>query len=286
MTVSHIFTVDVEEYFHVLAFQGTINSADWDQWPSRAEAGVDRLLELLSEQGHCGTFVTVGWLAERQPSLVRRIADAGHEIASHTWWHRPVDRVTKDEFRQDVGRTRALLQDLTGQPVYGFRAPSFSIGPHTQWAFDILLEQGHRYDSSIFPIRRPDYGDPSAPTVPYLIERPEGALLELPLATTVVAGLRLPAAGGGYFRQLPYSLTRRAFQALGRAGQSGVFYIHPWELDPDQPRVAAPLLSRARHYRGLEKTVPRLERLVTEFRFTSAARRYGITEGWVPAMPT
>ena len=286
MTVSHIFTVDVEEYFHVLAFQGTINSADWDHWPSRAEAGVDRLLELLAEQGHRGTFFTVGWLAERQPSLVRRIAEAGHEIASHTWWHRPVDRVTPDEFRQDVSRTRALLQDLTGQPVYGFRAPSFSIGPHTQWAFDILVEEGHRYDSSIFPIRRPDYGDRSAPTVPYIIERPGGALLELPLATTVFAGLRLPAAGGGYFRQLPYALTRRAFRELSRAGQSGVFYIHPWELDPDQPRVAAPLLSRARHYRGLEKTVPRLERLVTEFQFTSVARRYGITEEWLPAMPT
>ncbi len=286
MTVSHIFTVDVEEYFHVLAFQETIKIADWAQWPSRAEAGVDRLLELLSERGHCGTFFVVGWLAERQPSLVRRIADAGHEIASHTWWHRPVYQTTPDEFREDVGRTRALLQDLTGQPVYGFRAPSFSIGPDTPWAFDILIEEGHRYDSSVFPIRRPDYGDPSAPTVPYMIERPGGALLELPLATTVIAGLRLPAAGGGYFRQLPYALTRRAFQALGRAGQSGVFYIHPWELDPDQPRVAAPFLSRVRHYRGLEKTVPRLERLVTEFRFTSAAQRYGITEEWVPAMPT
>jgi polysaccharide deacetylase family protein (PEP-CTERM system associated) len=286
MTVSHIFTVDVEEYFQVLAFQGTINSADWNQWPSRAEAGVDILLGLLSEQGYSGTFFTVGWLAERQPSLVRRIADEGHELASHTWWHRAVDRVTRDEFRQDVGRTRALLQDLTGQPIFGFRAPSFSIGPHNEWAFDILLEEGYRYDSSIFPIRRPDYGDPSAPTVPYMIERPGGSLLELPLATTAVAGLRLPAAGGGYFRQFPYALTQRAFRELGRAGESGVFYIHPWELDPDQPRVAAPLLSRARHYRGLEKTVPRLRRLVAEFRFTSAAQRYSITDEWVPAMPT
>jgi len=282
----HVFTVDVEEYFQVLAFQGTIKSAEWEQWPSRAEVGVHKLLELLSERGHHGTFFTVGWLAKRQPSLVRRIAEAGHEIASHTWWHRSVDRVTAEEFRQDVGRTRALLQDLTGQPVYGFRAPSFSIGPHTPWAFDVLLEEGYRYDSSIFPIRWPDYGNPSAPTVPYMIHRPGGTLLELPLATTVVAGVRLPAAGGGYFRQLPYALTRRAFRKLDREGQSGVFYIHPWELDPDQPRVAAPLLSRVRHYRGLKKTLPRLERLMTEFRFTSAARRYGITEEWVPAMPT
>ena len=285
MTVSHIFTVDVEEYFQVLAFQGTIASAEWEQWPARAEAGVDRLLELLEQYGHSGTFFTVGWLAERQPALVRRIVEAGHEIASHTWWHRPVDRITADEFREDVARTRALLQDLTGQPVYGFRAPSFSIGPRNPWAFDVLLEAGHRYDSSIFPIRRPDYGDASAPTEPYLIERSNGTLLELPLATTVIAGVRLPAAGGGYFRQFPYALTQRAFRVLEDTGQSGVFYIHPWELDPDQPRVRASLLSRARHYRGLKHTVPRLERLLGEFSFTSAAARYGITDAWVPVKP-
>ena len=285
---SHIFSVDVEEYFHVLAFQRTISRSEWDDWPCRAEAGVDLLLELLAERDYLGTFFTVGWLAERQPWLIRRIAAAGHEVASHSWWHRRVDRLSEKDFREDARRTRSLLQDLTGQPIFGFRAPSFSMGRHTPWAFDVLIGEGYRYDSSVFPIRRPDYGDPTAPLTPYVVERAEGTMLELPLATTQIAGMRWPAAGGGYFRQLPYALTRRAFREHGEAGHAGVFYVHPWELDPEQPRVAAPLLSRMRHYRGLNHTAPRLRRLLAEFSFTSIAERYGIAEAqrrgveWVP----
>ncbi|HYL29765.1 MAG TPA: DUF3473 domain-containing protein, partial [Gemmatimonadales bacterium] len=165
------------------------------------------------------------------------------------------------------------------QPVFGFRAPSFSIVPGTEWAFDVLLEEGYRYDSSIFPIRRPDYGYPGAPADAYLIRRPAGTLLEIPLATTAVAGLRLPAAGGGYLRHLPLALIQRALREHADRRAPAMFYIHPWEIDPDQPRLAAPLLTRIRHYRGLARTLPRLERLLAEFRFTSVARHFGIPRG-------
>jgi polysaccharide deacetylase family protein (PEP-CTERM system associated) len=213
----------------------------------------------------------VGWLADRNPGLVRRIAAAGHEIASHSWWHRRVQTMTRSTFRDDVARTKARLEEICGAPVVGFRAPSFSILPGMEWAFDVLLETGHVYDSSVFPIRRPGYGWPGAPTVPYDIVRPSGALREFPMTTLDFLGLRLPAAGGGYLRQLPLGLTRRAFRAHERAGVGGTFYIHPWEVDPGQPRIACDRLTRLRHYRGLEATLPRLERLLAEFRFTSVA---------------
>jgi polysaccharide deacetylase family protein (PEP-CTERM system associated) len=167
-----------------------------------------------------------------------------------------------------------VLEQVSGTPVAGFRAPSFSIVPGAEWAFDVLIEEGYRYDSSIFPIRRPGYGYPGAPTTPYEIRRAAGTLLELPMATTTIAGLRLPAAGGGYLRQLPYRLTQRAFDEHVARGESAMFYIHPWEIDPDQPRLSVPLLSRLRHYQGLERTLPRLERLLARYRFTSVARRY------------
>ena len=169
-----------------------------------------------------------------------------------------------------------MIEDIWGRRVLGFRAPNFSIVPGAEWAFDILLEEGYRYDSSLFPIRRPDYGYPHAPPVPHLIRRPAGTLLELPLATTRWAGVRWPAAGGAYFRQLPYALTRRALRDYRDRGVAGVFYIHPWELDPEQPRLSVSWLAGIRHYRGLERARPRLDRLLAEFRFTSVARRFGL----------
>ncbi len=270
----HVFSVDVEEYFQVLAFERTVPRERWDAMPSRVEASVHLLLELLARHSATATFFTVGWLAERKPGLVKRIAELGHEVASHSWWHRRVTTLTPGEFREDVRRCRAVLEDLTGRPVVGFRAPSFSIVPGTEWAFDVLIEEGYRYDSSVFPIRRPGYGYPGAPREAYHIRRPAGVLLELPMATTLAAGIRVPAAGGGWFRHLPYSLTNRAFREHEAEGRAAMFYIHPWEIDVEQPRLGVSLLTRVRHYGGLSRTLPRLERLLTRFRFVSAERRY------------
>ena len=275
----HLFTVDVEEHFHVNAFDGLVSRADWDRLPSRVERNVAVLLDLLARHDALGTFFTLGWVARRNPGLVRRIADAGHEIACHSFWHRRAGTLSPGEFREDVRIAKAAIEDAAGQPVFGFRAPSFSIVPGTEWAFDVLLEEGYRYDSSIFPIRRPDYGYPGAPADAYRIRRPAGTLLEIPLATTTVAGLRLPAAGGGYLRQLPLGLVQRALREHSDRRAPAMFYIHPWEVDPSQPRLAVPLLTRIRHYRGLARTLPRLERLLAEFRFTSVARHFGIPRG-------
>lgn len=273
---AHLFTVDVEEHFHVSAFEGLVPRSEWDGLESRVERNVDVLLDLLARHDTHATFFTVGWVARKHPGLVRHIAAAGHEIASHTQLHRRVSRLTPDEFRADIRECKCALEDASGTVVRGFRAPTFSIRPGGEWAFDVLLEEGHTYDSSLFPIRRPDYGYPSAPPVPHLIHRPAGTLLELPLATTTVAGARLPAAGGGYLRQLPFGLIRRAFREHLARGVPGMFYVHPWEIDPDQPRIAAPWLTRIRHYGGLRRTLPRLERLLAEFRFTSVARAFGL----------
>lgn len=270
--LAHLFSVDVEEHFQVSAFDGVLSRDTWDAQPSRVEANTDRLLELLDRFDAYGTFFTLGWVAERHPALVRRVAAAGHEIASHSWWHRRVNTLTAAEFREEIKSSKQLLEEVSGKPVVGFRAPSFSIVPGTEWAFDLLLEEGYTYDSSLFPIRRPGYGYPSAPPHPHQILRAAGSLLELPPATTGFFGVRLPAAGGGYLRQFPLLLIQRAFREHARAGHPGMFYIHPWEIDPDQPRLPVGWTTRVRHYRGLDRTLPRLERLLTEFRFTSVER--------------
>lgn len=269
---AHLFSVDVEEHFQVNAFDRILSRDEWERQPSRVERNTDVLLELLARHEAHATFFTLGWVAERQPALLRRIAAAGHEIASHGWWHRRLTTLTPEEFREEARRSKAVLESLTGRMVTGFRAPSFSIVPGGEWAFDVLLEEGYRYDSSLFPIRRPDYGYPSAPPAPHEIRRAAGTLLELPLATLDVLGLRLPAAGGGYLRQLPLGLIQRAFRGLGARGTPGMFYIHPWEVDPAQPRLPVGVVTRLRHYGGLERTLPRLERLLSEFRFTSVER--------------
>lgn len=272
----HIFTVDVEEYFQVGVFDDVIPRDQWDGMPSRVEASVDLLLDVLARAGAAGTFFTLGWLADRRPQLVRRIVSAGHELASHGWWHRRVSSLAPEEFRRDARDSKAILEDVSGVPVLGYRAPNFSITPACEWAFDILVEEGFRYDSSIFPIRRPGYGYPDAPPVPYLIKRPSGTLCELPLATTRIGGVRLPAAGGAYLRHLPYWITQRAFREYDASGIPGTFYIHPWELDPDQPRLSTSPSNRVRHYAGLKRTLPRVERLLSEFRFTSVIRHLGV----------
>lgn len=278
MTAHQIFSVDVEEWFQVNALEPWVPRARWGTYESRVEASTDRLLGLLARHGAHGTFFTLGWVAERHPALVRRIADAGHEVASHGWWHRKVTGLAPTAFREDLRASKAALEDASGQRVLGFRAPSFSIRPGMEWAFDALLEEGYEYDSSLFPIRRPDYGWPGCATVPHRIHRPAGSLLELPLATTVVAGVRLPAAGGGYLRQLPLGLTARAFRESSGRGEAGMFYVHPWEVDPGQPRLELPWLTRVRHYRGLDRTEALLDRLLSMFPFTSVARRFGLDQ--------
>lgn len=272
-TVEHVLSVDVEEYFQVSAFDRVLDRAAWPRLPSRVERSTDELLELLARHHAAATFFTLGWIAERHPALVRRIVDAGHELASHGWSHRRVSSLSPAEFRAEARNSKAVLEDIAGCAVVGFRAPSFSIGRAQAWAFDVLIEEGYRYDSSVFPIRRPGYGDRTAPTTPYVVSRPSGDLLELPLATLALLGMRVPAAGGGYLRHFPFAIIRAAVRAHDVRGESAILYVHPWEIDPGQPRLAVSALTRLRHYGGLRRTRPRLELLLDEFRFTSVARR-------------
>jgi polysaccharide deacetylase family protein (PEP-CTERM system associated) len=265
----HFFTVDVEEYFHVNAFESAISRDAWPRWPQRLDQSVPRLLDAMARHGAGGTFFVLGWVADHAPDIVRRIAAAGHEIASHGYWHRRIPTMTTAQFREDLRKSKQTLENLVGVPVVGFRAPSFSILPGLEWAFDVLVEEGFRYDSSLFPIRRRGYGYPSAPREPHLIRRSAGSLAEFPLATASVAGLTIPAAGGGYLRHLPLALIRRAFSQAGARGASATFYIHPWEVDPDQPRVPVSWPTRLRHYRGLADTLERIDRLLAEFTFIS-----------------
>jgi len=274
MTLHH-FTVDVEEHFQVSAFEGRVSRGDWDRLPSRVEGNVDRLLALLARHGARGTFFTLGWVAERHPAMIKRIVGAGHELASHGWDHARVTQIGPGEFRESVRRTKRVLEDLSGAPVLGYRAPSFSIVPGREWALDVLVEEGYRYDSSLFPVRRPGgYGYASGGRDPYWLERPAGKLAELPPATLRRFGNNLPAGGGAYFRIFPYGLVRAAIREYDRRGVPAMFYLHPWELDPDQPRHDVPWSARFRHYTGLARTLPRLERLLTEFRFTAVAGHF------------
>lgn len=269
---THIFTVDVEEYFHALALAKVAPRSRWHTFPSRVEASTNALLELLARHDTVATFFVVGWVAEQFPSLVRRIAIAGHELASHGYWHHPVTAFEPEEFREDLRHSRIILEQVAGHRVRGFRAPSFSIVPGCEWAFDVLLEEGFTWDSSLFPIRRPEYGYPGGRPDPYLIRRDAGTLLELPMTTTRFMGMRIPAAGGAYLRQLPYALTARAFREHSAKGMPAMFYVHPWEVDPGQPRLNAGVISRLRHYRGLDGMMARIERLLGEFTFTSVER--------------
>ncbi|MGH7461144.1 MAG: XrtA system polysaccharide deacetylase [Longimicrobiales bacterium] len=262
----HLFTVDVEESFHASALEPFVPRTQWRQLPSRVERGVDRLLELLEQRGATGTFFTLGIVAERTPHVVRRIAEAGHEVASHGWSHQRVTRLTKQEFRSEVARTRDALSTITGKPVLGFRAPNFSIAPNHEWAFDVLIEEGYQYDSSVFPARSSGRGFPLRACS---VHGAAGKLLEIPLTPASFGPLRVPAGGGAWFRLLPYGLSERALLQARKRGEPGVFYIHPWELDPEQPRLALDARTRLRHYGGLDRVQSRLRRLLSEFSFVS-----------------
>jgi polysaccharide deacetylase family protein (PEP-CTERM system associated) len=268
-------SVDVEDYFQVGAFEHTIARADWERWPCRVEANIERILTLFERHGIKATFFTLGWIAERYPQMVRSIVDAGHELASHGYGHQRATTLTAAEFREDVTRAKSLLEDIGGVVIHGYRAPSFSIGGGNLWALDVLAETGHRYSSSIYPIAHDHYGMPDAPRFPY---RPEQcpSLLEMPPTTVDWHGRNLPAAGGGYFRLLPYVASNWLINRVNRVDQRPVmFYFHPWEVDPDQPRIpGAPLKSRFRHYVNLRRMETKLDRVCRDFSWGRADRVY------------
>jgi polysaccharide deacetylase family protein (PEP-CTERM system associated) len=263
--IRNAMTVDVEDFFQVQAFASCIDRGSWDNAPRRVENNTDRILSLFSDVGITATFFTLGWVAQRHPDLVRRIVEQGHELASHGFAHIPVHEQSPDEFRQDVRNTKRLLEDVGGVPVKGYRAASFSIGAKTLWAFDVLASEGYEYSSSIYPIVHDLYGMPNAPRFAH---RPEGrGIAEIPMTTLSLFGRNFPCSGGGYFRLLPYPLSRWALRRVNaRERQPCIFYFHPWEIDPDQPRVAgAPLKSRVRHYLNLQRMEGRLRRLLKDF---------------------
>jgi polysaccharide deacetylase family protein (PEP-CTERM system associated) len=269
MSVANALTVDVEDYFHVSALAPRIHRDSWGSRESRVEANTHRLLAIFEQFDVRGTFFVLGWVAERYPQMVRDIAARGHEIACHGFSHRLVYEQPPEEFREETLRAKNLLEDITGSAVLGYRAASYSIVRESLWALDILVELGFVYDSSIFPVHHDRYGIPDAERVPHRMSTPKGApIVEWPLATARILGFRLPVAGGGYFRLLPYWLSRWGLTSINRSElQPFIFYLHPWEIDPAQPRVAASLLSRFRHYTNLGKCEARLKRLLGDFQF-------------------
>lgn len=278
--VLNAFTVDVEDYFHVTAFTKTVSRASWGDYESRVVANTRRILRLLDEHGVRATFFVLGWVAERFPRLVHDIQVAGHEIGCHSYAHRPIFEQTPDEFREDLLQATKILEEITGQPVRAFRAPSFSITERSQWALDVLIEEGYTHDSSIFPIRHDVYGMPHAERFVHSVTRRDGTLCEFPPSAYRWAGMNIPVAGGGYFRLLPVEFSVRCLRSINiRNEQPCMFYIHPWELDPDQPRLPGPWKSRLRHYQNLHTTEGKLRQLLCSLPFGSmgqalaAARR-------------
>jgi len=277
-------SIDVEDWFHPEALRGHVQRADWDGLEARAALNVERLLRVLDASRVRATWFVLGWVAERQPDLVPRLAAAGHEIATHGYEHRMITQQTPDEFAHDLRRSLLVLRAQSGQPVLGYRAPSFSIVRDTLWALDVLLEQGLEYDASIFPVRHDRYGLPGAPRAPYCIRQAAGhELWELPPVTLQVAGRTLPAAGGGYLRLLPYALSRLAVRRMEKENLPAVVYTHPWEYDPEQPRIALPFTTRVRHYARVASTEAKLQRLLGEFEFGTCAALVEAARGTAPA---
>lgn len=304
--IENCLTIDVEDYFQVEAFSSIIAPEDWQKYPCRVKENVDNILNILNRLGVKATFFCLGWIAEHYPSVIRKIAEHGHEVASHGYAHRPIYKQTRAEFAQDIDRARKLLEDITGKQVLGYRAPTYSITIKTIWALDILIEQGYSYDSSIFPVHHDLYGIPDAPRFPFVIRKEQledirlgkwpgntldfnsslstrsGAvadddkIIEFPITSFRMGGVNLPVAGGGYFRLLPFWLTCRLLARINSdEGLPFVFYLHPWELDPEQPRISAPIKSRIRHYLNLKRTEARFNALVSRFSFAPMAKVLG-----------
>jgi polysaccharide deacetylase family protein (PEP-CTERM system associated) len=269
-------TVDVEDYFQVSAFEHRVDRSDWDAMPCRVEASTDKLLAMFASAGVKATFFVLGWIAERYPELVKRIAADGHELASHGYWHRLIYEITPEQFRDDLTRSRNAIEQAAGVRVTAYRAPSFSIGPRSLWALEILVESGFTIDSSIFPVRHDRYGMPQARLEPHEIATSAGTITEFPPSVWQVGRFNLPIAGGGYFRLYPLGLTRRGITAVTAGQRPFMFYLHPWEVDPEQPRIRDVGWKRQwRHAVGLRHTESKLRRLLKTVPFDTLSRALG-----------
>lgn len=265
--IENYLTVDVEDYYQVSAFADVIQSKEWEFYEPRIQANLRRILGILERHGTKATFFVVGWIAEKFPDVVTQIVNDGHEIGCHSYMHRTLPTLSPEAFREDTAKAKAILENLSGERILGYRAPSYSITRDTMWALNILKTLGFQYDSSIFPIHHDRYGIPDAPRFRYTF--PDCGLIEYPISTVRFLGQHVPVSGGGYFRLLPYHLTKRALRWINeKEREPFVFYIHPWELDPEQPRIrGGGPRSRFRHYQNLHRTAGRLERLLQDFAF-------------------
>jgi polysaccharide deacetylase family protein (PEP-CTERM system associated) len=269
--IVNAFTIDVEDYFQVSALAPSIPRESWPTHELRVERNMERILGLLADRNVRGTFFVLGWVAERVPELVRRIAAAGHEVACHGHSHLLIYNQSEQEFRQETTRSKRFLEDTIGAAVTGYRAASFSITKRSLWALDVLIDAGFEYDSSVFPIVHDRYGIPGAPREPHVLTAPsKRTIVEFPMSAAYFAGVQVPVSGGGYFRLLPYGVTRWGLRQInGSRGLPFTFYLHPWEFDPTQPRVKVGFVSRFRHYTNLHRTEPRVKRLLQDFRFST-----------------
>jgi polysaccharide deacetylase family protein (PEP-CTERM system associated) len=268
-------TIDVEDYYHVSGFDRCVSRAQWETLPARVGDNTNRVLDLLAEAGVRGTFFILGWVAERQPSLVRAIHAAGHEIGCHSYAHRLIYEQTPKQFRVDLRLARLVLEDIIGERICSYRAPSFSITKKSEWALDILLEEGFLFDSSIYPTHHDRYGIADSPLHPHRIERAGGCIWEFPPPVWRLMRYPLPVGGGGYFRLYPYGMTRRGLEAINAANRPFAVYLHPWEFDPEQPRLRPGAMRAFRHYVGLRNTEHRLIRLLKDFRFATMSESLG-----------
>jgi len=263
----HVLSFDIEEHFQVAAFWSVARRREWDQLASRVEHNTRKIADLLSEHSTKATFFVLGWVAERHPDIVKDLVQQGHEIASHGYGHELVHTQTPTQFREDVRRSKQILEDLIGRPVMGYRAPSFSITSQTEWAISVLIEEGYRYDSSIYNRFRGTEGSRVTRAGTYQLKTEAGTIWEVSPSTMNACGLQLPVAGGGYFRLFPYAASKMFLKNLEKQGSQLVMYLHPWELDPEQPRMDGPVLSKVRHYLNLGKTEQRLRWLLKDFSF-------------------
>jgi polysaccharide deacetylase family protein (PEP-CTERM system associated) len=265
----NIVSVDVEDYFHAEVFSEVVERSRWDSYTSRVEVNTRRLLELLATFDVHGTFFILGWVAERFPSLVREIAANGHELACHSYWHRLIYKLSPRDFRDDTLRAKNVIEQISGQAVNGYRAPTYSIVDDSVWALEILAELGFSYDSSIYPIRHDRYGMPWTPRMPFRFETPCGPITEFPITTFRLRGQNMPVGGGGYLRLLPMLYTQLGLKQVRKEGLPIVIYIHPWEIDPEQPRLPIKLTSRLRHYTNLARMYERFTNVLQEASYTS-----------------
>ncbi len=265
--ITNAMSVDVEDYFQVSAFEDHIDRGQWDQLECRVEQNTNRILDVFAERSISATFFVLGWVAERYPQLVKRIINDGHEIACHGFDHVRVTKLTQDQFRQDVSKTKKLLEDIGGEEIKGYRAPSYSIGAKNLWALEVLEDEGYRYSSSIYPIRHDLYGMPNAPRFPFKPNNSE--FIEIPVSTTQIGKMNVPCGGGGYFRLLPYYWSKWAINRVNsKEGQSTMFYFHPWEIDDKQPRQKGiSLKTQVRHYTNLSRMEKKLEYLLRDFKW-------------------